>query len=79
MMRIAIAEVIRKNLLETLADLEHKQWMAWAKNILKNEDISADREKRWKTLFVPYKDLSEESKDQDREYARKVMRLLKEE
>ena len=64
-------------ILEKLADLEHKQWMAWAKDILKSEDINKERAERWKKLFVPYKDLSEEMKELDREWARKVKKIVK--
>lgn len=76
-MRIIISKFIRENLLESLADLEHRQWISLAKFLLKNENISEPRRKRWKKLFVPYNELSEKEKDQDREYAYKVIRLLK--
>ena len=65
--------------LEALADLEHEQWMEWAKALLKSEPgISEARRKRWEKLFVPYSELSEESKEQDRVYARKVLDIIKE-
>jgi len=63
--------------LEKLAALEHEQWVEWAKNILETEDISAERSERWKDLFIPYDELSEEMKEADREYARKVLKALK--
>lgn len=62
---------------EDLANLEHEQWMKWAKNILKSEDISEDRAKRWKEeCFKPYSKLTEEMKDFDREWADKVLKIL---
>jgi len=64
--------------LEELAALEHDQWVEWAKALLKSEpDISKERKERWEKLFVPYEDLSEESKEQDRVYARKILELMK--
>lgn len=63
--------------LERLAALEHRQWMEWAKALLKAEPgISKDRKERWKKLFVPYDDLSEESKEQDRVYARRALEII---
>ena len=61
-----------------MAEVEHKQWMNWAKSILKNETISDERANRWKDLFIPYKDLSEEMKELDRKEARKVLKIIKE-
>jgi predicted ABC-type ATPase/SAM-dependent methyltransferase len=63
------------SVLEQLADLEHEQWRQWAKNIMDTEKITPARIDRWKTLFVPYSELSEESKEQDREWARKVLNI----
>ena len=64
--------------MEQLAALEHDQWIEWAKALLKSEPgISKERKERWEKLFVPYKDLSEESKEQDRVYARKIIELMK--
>lgn len=63
--------------MEQLAALEHDQWVEWAKALLKSEPgISKERKERWEKLFVPYKDLSEESKEQDRVYARKILQVL---
>lgn len=51
--------------------------MDWAKSIIKTENISKERVKRWKTLFIEYKNLSEEMKNLDREWAKKVLKILK--
>lgn len=64
---------LEKDLLERLAKLEHDQWVEWSKNIAENEKVSPDRLARWKTLWVPYDQLTEELKDDDRKYAKKVM------
>jgi len=61
--------------LEKLVALEHDQWVEWAKNILESEDITAERAKRWKDLFVPYDELTEEMKEKDREWARKALKI----
>lgn len=66
----------KKQLLEDLAELEHKQWEEWAKNLMEKEELSEERVKRWKTLFVPYENLSNEMKDADREWAMKVLKLV---
>ena len=63
------------SILEKLSELEHDQWMEWAKNILESEKINDERAERWKKLFIPYADLSEEDKEKDREWARKVLNI----
>src|SRR3984957_2244465 len=60
-------------LLETLAMLEHEQWMQWAKTILMSEQISVERRNRWIECFQPYHELTEEQKEHDRIWARKIM------
>jgi len=67
----------QKKLREKLAELEHKQWMHWAKNILDTENISKERKRRWKKYFCDYKDLPEDIKDQDRIWADKVLETFK--
>jgi len=66
-----------EELIEKLTALEHEQWAEWAKSILKSENISKEREERWGSLFVPYEELSEDMKEMDRKYARKVLKVLK--
>ena len=62
-----------KQLIEWLADLEHQQWMAWSKNIVNSEKISEDRMDRWAGLWKPYNKLTVEQKEQDREWAEKII------
>jgi hypothetical protein len=70
-------EMDKKDLIEELADLEHRQWWDWAEDILESENITEGREKRWrKNSFKPYEKLSEEQKDMDREWARKVLKIV---
>ena len=65
-------------LLEMLAALEHDQWIEWSKSIANDprENISIDRLARWKKFWVPYEKLPEENKISDRNYAKKVMKLI---
>jgi len=77
-MKLIISAKKEKKLIEELSALEHKQWWDWAKNILETEDITEEREKRWKKdSFKPYEELSEEQKDMDREWAEKVLKIVK--
>lgn len=65
------------SILTQLSALEHEQWMSWAKDILKTEEITAERAERWQKLFVPYEELSAEKKELDKEYARKVLDIAR--
>ncbi len=67
---------IKKKVLEELSDLEHTQWMSWAKDIVKTEKINSERKARWEKLFISYDELSEEDKDKDREWAMKVLKIF---
>jgi hypothetical protein len=63
------------NLLERLAELEHEQWVAWSRAVA--AEVSAERRRRWEACWVPYAELSEAAKEEDRVWARKVLLLLK--
>jgi len=63
---------------EALAELEHEQWMKWAKNLMERENLSPDRIQRWEQLMIPYSQLTEEQKDQDRVWADKSLALYTE-
>lgn len=62
-----------KALLETLAKLEHDQWMEWAQTLMAKEKLSPDRVQRWQKFMLPYEDLPEDVKEFDRVWARKAM------
>lgn len=64
------------DILEKLADLEHKQWMHWSKYVAENYDIPEELEKKWEKSWKPYEELSEEMKDKDRKWARKVLEII---
>ena len=66
------------DLREELAALEHSQWALWAADIAKTEAITPARLERWQRLIaLPYADLTEVEKDQDREWAVKVLDLVR--
>lgn len=64
----------RERMIEKLAALEHEQWMKWSMAVA--DEVSPERRKRWETLWVPYEELSEEEKEKDREWARKVLEAV---
>lgn len=66
-----------RQVLETLAADAHERWMRWAKTLLENEPgISEARRARWQKVFVPYDDLPETIKEQDRKEARLALKAL---
>ncbi len=64
-------------LLERLAEVEHDQWVRWSKEIAASEHISGERIERWRKYWVSYRNLSEKDKEKDREWARKVLAVLR--
>ena len=75
MLKISKTEQNNADLLEKLSELEHDQWMEWSKSV--SDEVSEERKERWKKLWIPYDELSEEMKEQDRIYARKILKLVK--
>lgn len=67
----------QKELIEKLAELEHEQWMVWSQDIASKELLTYKRLERWKRLWIPFQELSEEMKDQDRKWAKKVLEIIK--
>ena len=64
-------------LIEYLASLEHDLWCEWSKEIVKTEHISHTRSKCWESFWIPYGLLSEEIKEHDRKWARKVLKTVR--
>lgn len=62
--------------LERLADLEHEQWMKWAKTLMKTENLSLNRIARWEKYMVPYSELDAKTKGYDRRWAKKVFDVI---
>lgn len=85
------AEKVTQEIIEVLAELEHNQWWHWAKSLtpelndilykLPEGSLEADRLAarlgRWSSLFMPYDQLTEEQKEQDRIWARESLSALK--
>jgi hypothetical protein len=77
----------QKEMLEKLAELEHLQWQSWSKSIcshllldrspMRMRDRVLTKHDSWELLWVPYDMLSEDMKEQDRIFARKVIEILK--
>lgn len=67
------------NLIEKLAELEHAQWMEWSKEISQRCSCNIDKKtlERWKLCWVPYSQLTDKQKEQDRVWARKVLETVK--
>jgi hypothetical protein len=64
------------DLLEQLAALEHEQWARWTEHMLNN--LTPDNIARWqRQIATPYASLSEQEKESDREWARKILALLR--
>lgn len=77
-------EARKTELLDELAMLEHKQWKSWAMAILDTEDISEERAKRWLDIVKRssvhahgWNELTEDEKNQDREWAEQVLWIVK--
>ena len=68
----------RRTLFESLSSLEHDQWMMWSKSIAKDDfcRISEAKLEDWQRLWIPYEELSEYRKNQDRFYAEKVINIF---
>ena len=70
-------ELTDEEIIESLAELEHEQWMKWADTIMQTEKISDVRFARWASCMIPYAELTEEMKEFDREWARKALAILR--
>lgn len=71
------APTVTNSMIEELAAVEHEQWSTWAKKIMASEpDLSPDRRDRWTRCMVPFGNLPENAKEQDRRWARKVLPIV---
>ena len=66
----------KSDIIEKLAELEHEQWIYWAKNIMDRENMSDETINRWYKSMVPYSELSEDTKEHDRVWARKAYQIF---
>jgi len=66
----------KKDVIETLANLEHEQWAHWTSYMLDN--LTEENIKRWRRqIKTRYKDLTEQEKNSDRAWAMKVLKALR--
>jgi len=66
---------MNKELLEKLAALEHKQWAHWTEYMLNN--LTDENINRWiRQIETPYEKLSDNEKEKDRVWARKVLEII---
>ena len=64
-------------ILEKVSSEIHLMWMSWAKKIVQEENISKERIERWeKECFLSYDELSEEMKELDRKFARRIIKIV---
>jgi len=75
----SLREQIKEEVIERFASIEHECWKKWAITILKEENISEERKKRWKKCFVPYDELDEETKEDKISCAQKLYDILERE
>ena len=69
-------ETSEQELLEELARLEHEQWATWTIYFLDNMNIENLR--KWEVQAeTVYEKLSEQEKESDRFWARKVLEIIK--
>jgi hypothetical protein len=64
-----------EELVEALAEIEHTQWMHWSQAVA--AEVNTATRDKWQRSWVGYAELSEELKEADRVWARKVVTLLR--
>ncbi|HLP78181.1 MAG TPA: hypothetical protein VK327_14840 [Candidatus Paceibacterota bacterium] len=62
-------------LVETLSEIEHAQWMHWSHAVA--ADVTAATRDKWQRSWVDYAELTDDLKEADRVWARKVVTLLR--
>jgi hypothetical protein len=62
--------------LERVAAIVHEWWADWATGLLRQEQLSAARQERWRSFLVPYAELPERVKEWDQFWARKVLAVI---
>lgn len=64
------------DLVEALSEIEHEQWLHWSKAVAPK--VLSDVSDGWRQSWINYAELTEELKEADRVWARKVVTLLRE-
>ena len=63
-----------EDLIEALAEIEHEQWMHWSTAAA--ADVPAATRTKWRRSWVDYDEMTDDLKEADRVWARKVVALL---
>lgn len=63
------------DLVEALAEIEHEQWMHWSHSVAPK--VLNGVSDNWRSSWVDYPELTEDLKEADRVWARKVVTLLR--
>ena len=61
-------------LVEALSEIEHAQWMHWSQAVA--ADVTPGTRHKWQRSWVDYAELTDDLKEADRVWARKVVTLL---
>ena len=61
--------------LDRISSEIHDAWVEWTKHIQRR--VKPVWRERWKELWVDYDELSEEEKEKDRVFARRIQRVVK--
>jgi len=64
-----------EDLIEALAGIEHEQWTHWSQSVA--ADVPAATRAKWQRSWTDYGELTDELKEADRVWARKVVGLLR--
>lgn len=63
------------DLVEALAEIEHEQWSHWSHAVA--AEVAAGTRAKWQRSWVDYAELTNDMKEADRVWARKVVTLLR--
>ncbi|NQZ85866.1 MAG: hypothetical protein HRU03_09165, partial [Nanoarchaeales archaeon] len=67
---------IQKALLEKIAKLTHIEWETWSRELAKSENLTKNKLKTWKKLWVDYSSLPKTQKVKDLLWANKFMEII---
>ena len=67
---------MENKLLEKISELVHDIWVDWSRELSVSEHLSSKRLRRWGKCWVPYKELSPELKNLDRDIAKRFLDII---
>ncbi len=62
-------------LIEALAEIEHEQWLHWSRAVA--AEVAPVTRDKWQRSWLNYAELSDDLKEEDRVWARRVVTLLR--